>query len=121
MSNMAKRMDEAGANALVLFNRFYQPDINLLELTIEPKIELSGVTNYRLPLRWIAILKDRIKADLAATSGIQTGDDVIKNAHGLEQTQTMLCGALLRHGIDVIKTIEKANDKLDDCQRIFIS
>lgn len=106
MSNMAKRMDEAGANALVLFNRFYQPDINLLELTIEPKIELSGVTNYRLPLRWIAILKDRIKADLAATSGIQTGDDVIKMLM-VGANATMLCGALLRHGIDVIKTIEK--------------
>lgn len=106
MTNMAKRLDDAGADALVLFNRFYQPDINLGDLEIEPKVELSGVTNYRLPLRWIAILKDRIKADLAATSGIQTGEDVLKMLL-VGANVTMLCGVMLRNGIEVIKTIEK--------------
>jgi len=77
-SNVAKRFDEAGADALVLFNRFYQPDIDLDEFEVTPNLILSQSNAMRLPMRWIAILKDNIKADLAATSGIHTGTDVIK-------------------------------------------
>lgn len=72
MANMAKRLDEAGADALVLFNRFYQPDINLTSLEVEPNVLLSTPQSMRLPLRWIAILYGRINASLAATSGIHS-------------------------------------------------
>jgi dihydroorotate dehydrogenase (fumarate) len=78
MANMARRLDNAGANALVLFNRFYQPDINLKTLEVEPNVLLSTPQSMRLPMRWIAILYDRINASLAATSGIHKGQDAIK-------------------------------------------
>ncbi len=105
MANMAKRFDAAGADALVLFNRFYQPDINLEELEVEPHIILSNPTDLRLPMRWIAILKGRIFADLAATSGIHYGEDVIKMML-VGANATMLCSTLLRYGVDYIKDIE---------------
>ena len=78
MSNMAKRLDEAGADALVLFNRFYQPDFDLDNLNVVPNLMLSSSWEMRLPLRWTAILYGHIKASLAATSGIHTHLDVIK-------------------------------------------
>ena len=78
MANMAKQLDTAGADALVLFNRFYQPDINLETLEHEPNILLSTSYDMRLPLRWIGILYKQIEADLAATSGIHTAENVIK-------------------------------------------
>lgn len=106
MANMAKQLDEAGANALVLFNRFYQPDINLQTLEVEPNVLLSTPHDMRLPLRWIAILSGRIRASLAATSGIQKGEDVIKLLMA-GASVTMLCSTLLRHGIDRICTIEQ--------------
>jgi dihydroorotate dehydrogenase (fumarate) len=106
MANMAKRLDETGANALVLFNRFYQPDINLQTLEVEPNVLLSTTQEMRLPLRWIAILSGRIRASLAATSGIQKGQDVIKLLMAGANV-TMLCSTLLRHGIDHIYAIEQ--------------
>ena len=78
MANFAKQLDQAGANGLVLFNRFYQPDINLDEMEVQANLHLSSPQEMRLPLRWIAILYGRIKADLAATTGIYTAKDVIK-------------------------------------------
>jgi len=78
MANMAKQFGAAGANALVLFNRFYQPDIDLENLEAVPNVILSTPQSMRLPLRWIAILYGKIKADLAATSGIHTTADVLK-------------------------------------------
>lgn len=106
MANMAKRFEEAGADGLVLFNRFYQPDIDLDHLEVYPHVLLSTPQAMRLPMRWIAILYGRIKPDLAATSGIQKGQDVIKMVMaGAKITQ--ICSALLRHGIDHIRDIEK--------------
>ncbi|MUG98578.1 dihydroorotate dehydrogenase-like protein [Scytonema sp. UIC 10036] len=105
IGNMAKRLDAAGANALVLFNRFYQPDINLKTLEVEPHILLSTPEAMRLPLRWIAILHGRIHASLAATSGIYTGVDAIKMLMAGANI-TMLCSVLLQHGINHIPTIE---------------
>jgi dihydroorotate dehydrogenase (fumarate) len=102
---MAKKFDEAGADSLVLFNRFYQPDINLDELEVEPHIILSNPTDLRLPMRWIAILKGRIFADLAATSGIHYGEDVIKMLL-VGSNVTMLCSTLLRYGVDYVKDIQ---------------
>lgn len=97
MANMAKRLDERGANGLVLFNRFYQPDINLEELEVEPSVVLSSSDSTRVPLRWIAILYKTVKADLAATTGIHTGEDVIKMTMAGANV-TMVCSALLRNG-----------------------
>ena len=78
MANMAKKLDDAGADALVLFNRFYQPDFDLDKLEVVPNLLLSSKYEMRLPLRWIAILFDKVKASLAATRGIQDAEDVIK-------------------------------------------
>ncbi len=102
---MAKRLDQAGASALVLFNRFYQPDINLELLEVQPNHHLSTAHDMRLPLRWIAILYGRIKADLAATSGIHTAEDVLKMLMAGADV-TMLCSVLLSKGLGVIREIE---------------
>ncbi|MFP4368486.1 MAG: dihydroorotate dehydrogenase-like protein [Bacteroidota bacterium] len=104
MAYMGKRFEEAGADALVLFNRFYQPDINLAELEVEPHILLSHSTAMRLPLRWIAILKDRINVDFAATSGINSGFDVLKLLM-VGANVTQLCSTIYKHGIGQITTI----------------
>ncbi|MGM3307776.1 dihydroorotate dehydrogenase-like protein [Anabaena sp. WFMT] len=105
-ANMAKRLDDAGADGLVLFNRFYQPDINLETLEVEPHVLLSTPQAMRLPLRWIAILYGRINADLAATSGIHNAHDVLKMLM-VGANITMLCSVLMRHGIDHIRCIEQ--------------
>jgi dihydroorotate dehydrogenase (fumarate) len=78
LGGFAKQLDENGADGLVLFNRFYQPDIDLEELEVIPNVLFSSPQSMRLPLRWIAILYGKIKADLAATSGIHSAEDVIK-------------------------------------------
>jgi dihydroorotate dehydrogenase (fumarate) len=105
LANMAKRLDQAGANGLVLFNRFYQPDIDLETLEVKPNINLSTAQAMRLPLRWVAILYDRVKANLAATSGIYSAHDVLKMLMAGADV-TMLCSVLLRHGVDRIREIE---------------
>lgn len=106
LANVAHRLDEAGADALVLFNRFYQPDIDLEALEIRPNVLLSTPQALRLPLTWIGILYGRIKADLAATSGVHDAEDVIKllmvGAH-----VTMLSSALMRHGINHLRHVER--------------
>lgn len=104
MANMAKRLDEAGADALVLFNRFYQPDIDLETLDVVPNVILSTSQAMRLPMRWIAILHGRLEADLAATGGIHTADDVLKMLM-VGADATMLCSTLLRNGLDQIGAI----------------
>src|SRR5208337_2176853 len=103
--NMAKRLDEAGANGLVLFNRFYQPDINLEELEIQPNVLLSGPQALRLPLTWIGILYGRIRSNLAATSGVHNPPDVIKLVM-VGADVTMLCSALLRNGVEHLQYVE---------------
>ncbi len=106
MANVAKRLDQAGANALVLFNRFYQPDIDLEHLEVYPHLVLSSDQETRLPMRWIALLYGRIQADMAATSGIQKGTDALKMLMaGAKVTQ--LCSILLRKGVDYIRVIEQ--------------
>ncbi len=110
MANMAKRLDEAGANGLVLFNRFYQPDIDLENLAVAPNVLLSTPQAMRLPLRWIAILHGRIKASLAATSGIHHATDVLKMLM-VGADAVMLCSTLLKNGMeytqDILETMEK--------------
>jgi dihydroorotate dehydrogenase (fumarate) len=104
-ANMAKRLDDAGANGLVLFNRFYQPDIDLEELEVVPNILLSTPMAMRLPLRWIAILYGRVGADLAASSGVHRAVDAIKMLMAGASVTTM-ASALLRHGIKHLSVME---------------
>ncbi|MGI9057148.1 MAG: dihydroorotate dehydrogenase-like protein [Ktedonobacteraceae bacterium] len=97
LPNMAKRIVGAGANALVLFNRFYQPDFDLEAMEVIPNLVLSTSHELRLPLRWIAILYGRIQADFALTSGVHTAQDVLKammaGANVAMMTSTLLeCG-----------------------------
>ncbi len=105
MANLAKRLDQAGVNGLVLFNRFYQPDVNLDSLEVQTNIHLSSPHEMRLPLRWIAILYGRIKSNLAATSGIHCAADVLKMLM-VGADVTMLCSILLKEGVGVIRQIE---------------
>ncbi len=119
MANMAKRLDEAGANALVLFNRFYQPDINLDELEIQPNVLLSTPQALRLPLTWIGILYGRIRANLAATSGVHGPEDVIKLLM-VGADVTMLCSTLLRNGINHLRYVEAWFAGVDGKTRIRI-
>ncbi len=105
MANMAKRLDQAGADGLVLFNRFYQPDISLENLEVQTNIQLSTAHEMRLPLRWIAILYGRVKADLAATTGIHNAMDVLKMLM-VGADVTMLCSVLLSKGLSVIREME---------------
>jgi len=104
-ANMAKRLDQAGANGLVLFNRFYQPDIDLENLEVKPNILLSTPMAMRVPLRWIALLYGKICASLAATSGVHRASDVLKMLMAGADV-TMLCSALIRHGVRQIGVIE---------------
>jgi dihydroorotate dehydrogenase (fumarate) len=104
LANIAHRLDAAGVDGLVLFNRFYQPDIDLEALEVKPNVILSTPQALRLPLRWIAILHGRVKASLAATSGIHTAQDVLKMLMAGADV-TMMASALLKHGPQQITTI----------------
>jgi dihydroorotate dehydrogenase (fumarate) len=95
--NMATRLIDAGADGLVLFNRFYQPDIDLYELEVKPNLRLSTSDELRLPLRWTAILKGQVLGSMAVTSGVHTAEDVIKLLLAGADV-TMMASALLRHG-----------------------
>lgn len=106
IARVARRLDEAGANGLVLFNRFYQPDIELETLEVSPNILLSTPMAMRLPLRWTAILYGRIAASIAATSGIHRATDALKMIMaGADVTQ--VCSVLLRRGIEHLAVIEQ--------------
>jgi len=105
MAAMARRLDAVGADGLVLFNRFYQPDIDLEELELKPNVLLSTPQDLRLPLTWIGILYARIRASLAATSGVHSAEDVIKMLM-VGANATMLCSALLRHGPGHLRQVE---------------
>jgi dihydroorotate dehydrogenase (fumarate) len=105
-ANMAKRIDAAGADGLTLFNRFYQPDIDLETLEMIPRVLLSTPQAMRLPLTWVGILRGRVKASLAATSGIHSAEDVVKLLM-VGADATMLCSTLLRNGINHLRAIEQ--------------
>ncbi len=107
MANMANQLSDAGADALVLFNRFYQPDIDIDTLEVKPNLLLSTPQEMRLPLRWIALLYGRVAIDMAATTGIHTAQDVIKSMMSGAKI-AMMCSALLRYGVDHIgKVLEE--------------
>lgn len=103
-ANMMDRLSKAGANGLVLFNRFYQPDLDLENLEVTPNLKLSTSTEIRLPLRWIAILYGKVAADLALTTGVHNGMDALKGiAAGANVVMTT--SELLLNGIDRISDI----------------
>ena len=106
LANMAKRLDQLGTDGLVLFNRFYQPDIDLEELEIKPNVLLSSPQELRLPLTWVGILYGRVRASLAATTGVYRPEDVIKLLM-VGADVTMLCSALLRHGVGHLRHVEQ--------------
>ena len=97
-ANMASRLVNQGADGLVLFNRFYQPDFDLENLEVAPRLVLSNSDELRLPLRWVAILYGRLNVDLAITSGIHTSQDVIKGLMAGAKV-TMMASELLQNGI----------------------
>jgi len=107
MANMARRVTRAGADGLVLFNRFYQPDLDLDELDVVARVELSEPSELRLPLRWIAILRPQlgVLVSLALTSGVHSGADVVK-ALMVGADVAMTTSALLRHGPSRLAGIE---------------
>jgi dihydroorotate dehydrogenase (fumarate) len=98
VANMADRLTVNGADGLVLFNRFYQPDFDLENLEVAPRLVLSNSNDLRLPLRWVAIMYGRVSADLAITSGIHTSQDVIKGLMAGAQV-TMMASELLQNGV----------------------
>jgi dihydroorotate dehydrogenase (fumarate) len=102
--SMARRLVEAGADGLVLFNRFYQPDIDLEELEVVPRLHLSTPDEFVVPLRWIAILSGRIDASLAATTGIHTADEAVK-ALLVGADVTMMASSLLKRGPEYVGTV----------------
>ncbi|MEE8348721.1 MAG: dihydroorotate dehydrogenase-like protein [Acidobacteriota bacterium] len=104
MANIATQLDSAGADGLVLFNRFYQPDIDLETLEVAPNVVLSSSDDLRLPLRWIAILREHVTASLAATSGIHHSEDALKMIMAGADA-TMVCSTLLKNGIDRLQLI----------------
>lgn len=105
-ANIAQQVSDQGANGLVLFNRFYQPDISLELLEVEPRVFYSTPMALRLPLRWIAILFGRHELSLAATSGVHRAADALKLLM-VGADVTMLCSALMRHGIAHLRTVER--------------
>jgi dihydroorotate dehydrogenase (fumarate) len=106
LANVARKfVQQGGANALVLFNRFYQPDFDVERLEVVPRVTLSPPSAMRLPLRWIAMLYEKIEADLAATGGVHNAIDIVKLLMA-GASVTMVCSALLRHGISYLTKLE---------------
>jgi dihydroorotate dehydrogenase (fumarate) len=104
LANFARRLDESGVAGLVIFNRFYQPDIDIVALDVVPTVRLSDSAELLLRLRWLAILSGRVKASLAVTGGIHTADDAIKavmaGAHAVQ-----MVSALLRQGPEHLRRV----------------
>jgi dihydroorotate dehydrogenase (fumarate) len=104
VGDMAKQFDAAGADALVLFNRLYRPDFDLEHLQVVPRISLSTPAEIRLPLLWISLLHDRIKASLGASHGVDSAAEVVKYIlAGADAVMTT--SALLRHGVEHLATL----------------
>lgn len=104
LPNFARQLAQAGANGLVLFNRFYQPDLDLEMLDVVPALDLSTSHDLRLPLRWIALLYGRVQTDFALTSGVHRAEDVLK-AMMAGANVAMMASELLANGIERIASI----------------
>lgn len=106
MGNMSLRMKNAGADALVLFNRFYQPDFDINELVVRNDLQYSEPNEIRLPLLWIAMLYGKVKLSLAATTGVQSATEVIKYILAGADV-VMTASSLYKNGIPYLKTMNK--------------
>ena len=106
MGNMAQRMQQSGADALVLFNRFYQPDFDIQELAIKTDLDYSVAGEIRLPLLWIGLLYGKVKLSLAATTGVQSATEVIKYLLAGADV-VMTASSLYKNGIPYLKTMNK--------------
>ncbi len=113
LPNFARRLVAAGADGLVLFNRFFQPDLDVSQMTINPQMELSRRAESRLPMRWIAILDPQIECSLAANSGIQTAVDIFKMLL-VGADVTMLAAVLIRLGPEHVRKL------LDDLRALLV-
>ncbi|MBK9089993.1 MAG: dihydroorotate dehydrogenase-like protein, partial [Holophagales bacterium] len=106
MANMAKRLDDAGADGMVLFNRFYQPDIDVENLEVEPTLRLSDSSELNLRLRWLAVVSGHVRASLAVSGGVHTHIDAVKavmtGAHAVQ-----VVSGILQQGPDVIRRIRE--------------
>jgi len=103
--NMMMKLDRAGANGLVLFNRFYQPDFDLENLEVIPNLALSNSSELLMRLHWVAVLYGQIKADMAITGGVHTAEDVVKSMMAGAKV-AMMTSALLRHGITYLAEVK---------------
>ncbi len=113
VGHMAHRLVAAGADGLVLFNRFMQPDIDLEELTLDPALHLSDSTELLLPLRWIGILRDRVRCSLALTTGVHSSEDAVK-ALLVGTDVVMMASALLHEGPDFVNTVLRGIERWMD-------
>jgi len=128
MSYMASQFDQTGVNALVMFNRFYQPDFDLNEMEVVPNLVLSTSDELRLRLRWVAILYGHINADMAVTGGVHSAEDVVKSIMAGANV-AMMTSALLENGIvhiskvkdDLVKWMEKRDYSSISQMRGFMS
>lgn len=114
LANMAQRLDEAGADALVLFNRFYQPDFDLETRAVVPSLNLSDPSELRLRLRWVAILYCFVKTELAVTGGVHSAEGVLKSVMAGARV-AMMTSALMQRGIDYLsQVVTELNEWLDE-------
>jgi dihydroorotate dehydrogenase (fumarate) len=104
MAHLSRRLVGAGANSLVLFNRFYQPDFDIVNRAIVPSLDLSTSSELRLRLRWVALLAGEINAELAITGGVHTAEDVLKSLMAGANV-AMMASALIKNGIDHLRTV----------------
>lgn len=104
--NICMKMSKLGVKGFVLFNRFYQPDIDIEHLEVAPNLTLSTSDDLRLPLRWVAILFGRIKADFAISSGVHNANDVLKGMMAGANI-TMMTAELLKYGVERIDSIKQ--------------
>jgi len=102
--HFAKRLDEAGADGLVLFNRFFQPDFNLDTLQVDPRAHLGSAEEIRVPLLWIAVLHDQVRASLAASRGVQSSTEIVKYLLAGADV-VMVASALMRHGPQYLQVL----------------
>lgn len=115
LAGITQRLAKAGAKGIVLFNRIYQPDLDLIEMGPRHSLKLSTPAENRLPLQWISLLSHDLRADLAASTGIQSGYDVLKLVLA-GATVTQLCSVLMQHGIPWMQAIEQElREAMDTC------
>jgi dihydroorotate dehydrogenase (fumarate) len=114
LPQFAKRLKEAGADGLVLFNRFYQPDIDTDELDVRPKLDLSNSPELRLRLRWLALLSGRLEVDLSVSGGVHTGIDMVKSLMAGAHSIQMVSGLLLNGPSEIQQVLDELSEWMEE-------